>query len=60
VRTIQDRLRLLRAGGVTRLDHQHLQTIIRLRKVDQIQDWCSELVEISRALAEAIDGQQKI
>jgi hypothetical protein len=40
--------------------HDHLQRIIELMKVEQIQDWCEQLIEVSRVLAEAIAEQQEI
>jgi predicted nuclease with TOPRIM domain len=40
--------------------HTHLRKIIDLMRVDQIQDWCNQLMDVSRVLAEAVAEQQEI
>jgi hypothetical protein len=59
-----------KAGEVVRLHqreadcmtqyHQRLNTVIELIRVDQIAGWCSELTEISTALASTIQDQKEI
>jgi hypothetical protein len=49
-----------REVGKKTIYHNQLKRIVDLMKVDQNEDWCGQLIDVSRIMAETVEEQQQI